>query len=89
MRGLVVKDGRAKRWDPRFASPLMERVAVSGLIPANKSGHDGYAAMPALCVLRYDQRVQAADSTCHCSLKILHPARKTALANKVSISEPE
>ena len=49
MRGLVVKDGWAKRWDPRFASPPMERVAVSGLIPANKSGqwtcqlrrHDG------------------------------------------------
>ena len=52
MRGLVVKDGRAKRWDPRFASPPMERVAVLGLIPANKSGHVGYAAMTALCVMR-------------------------------------
>ena len=37
------QDGRAKRWNPRFASLPVEGITVSGLIPADKSGHVGYA----------------------------------------------
>ena len=46
------QDGRAKRWNPRFASLPVEGITVSGVIPADKSGHVGYAAMTALCVMR-------------------------------------
>ena len=36
MRGLVVKDGRAKRWDPRFASPPMEKSCCIGANPGKQ-----------------------------------------------------
>ena len=66
--GLWSKDGRATL-ESQVRVPPGERVAVSGLIPANESGHVGYAAMTASCAMRLDQRLQAADSACCCSVR--------------------
>ena len=86
-RGLVVKGRSGNTGYPRFAS-RRGKASCTGLVPATSLNmslrrHDSTwcgALRPAVTSCRL---------TRHCSVRVYPPARKTALAKKVSITEPE
>ena len=86
-RGLVEKDGSGDTGIPG-SSPAGGESSCTGLVPATSLNmslrrHDSTwcgALRPAVTSCRL---------TRHCSVRVSPPARKTALAKKVSITEPE
>ena len=76
-----------RHWNPRFES-RRGKASCTGLVPATSLNmslrrHDSTwcgALRPAVTSCRL---------TRHCSVRVSLPARKTALAKKVSITEPE